>query len=674
MGGPIRFTARLSDPLAWTVTVLDGAGTTVASGAGSGTLVDWTWNAGSAVPGRYTYRMEAGTDVRPATGPVGDTPPLELSALTTDTPVVTPNGDDRTDSQAVRVTVNRTAALDLRLENASGATVATFATKRALGPGTTAIVWQDGRAPDGTVVPDGRYTFVADVTAGVEHKTTRRAITVDRTLGHVDVAPTPFSPNGDGRRDTVAVGFTLSRQASALVRVYRGSTVVATLVNGTRSAGRTELTWSGTGTGDGSLRVLVRATTTAFGQRNQERSLVRDTRAPAVKVLGVRRLRRGTYVRFRLDEPAAVTVRYGAKTVQLSGGAGILALWRAYRPSVVTITATDRSRERDLGHAARPPALAQEANLAALDEPRLVADPHLEPPRAVDHDRRPFVPVHGDPAVAQEVARPEVVVERVEPARRASGRTRPRVSARSAARSGAALPATPSTRAERAGRDGRIRRQLVARLVHVQADAEDDRAVPRLGEDAGDLAPVDHHVVRPLDLAREPERLLDRERGRDAADEGELGRRALRGRPEQRPRQRIPAPGRRRPTSGPSRPRPAVCSSQTATAPSASSASSSDWRRRAPLGEAIGPAERPARSGSTASGASDGPPGSTPPMASRLLRPCNRACRISVCPRNACPSRSSRRTASSATSRSSRRRVPATGRRSTSSSSGTRRA
>ena len=63
--------------------------------------------------------------------------------------------------------------------------MATFATKRALGRGTTAIAWQDGRAPDGDGRPDGRYTLVADVTAGVEHKTTRRAITVDRTLGHV---------------------------------------------------------------------------------------------------------------------------------------------------------------------------------------------------------------------------------------------------------------------------------------------------------------------------------------------------------------------------------------------------------------------------------------------------------------------------------------------------------
>jgi hypothetical protein len=303
--------------------------------------VDWTWNASSAVPGRYTYRIEAGAGVRVATGPVGDTPPLALSPLKADTLVTTPNGDGRGDAQTLRVTVNRIATLDLRLENAAGAVVATFASGRGIAPGTTAVTWQNGKAPDATIVPDGRYTFVADVTAGVEHKSARLAITVDRTLGHVDVGPTPFSPNSDGKRDTATIGFTLTRQATVLVRIFSGPTTVATLVNGTRAAGRTELTWSGAGAPNGSLRVLVRATTSALGQRNQERPLVLDTRAPTIGILAARRQKRGTYLRFRLGEPATVVVRFGTKTVRLSAKAGIVSLWRAYRPNAVTITATD---------------------------------------------------------------------------------------------------------------------------------------------------------------------------------------------------------------------------------------------------------------------------------------------------------------------------------------------
>jgi hypothetical protein len=71
----------------------------------------------------------------------------------------------------------------------------------------------------------------------------------------------------------------------------------------------------------------------------------------------------------------------------------------------------------------------------------------------------------------------------------------------------------------------------VARLDETAAAAllEDiGIAVARLGEDAGDLAPIQHHVVRPLDLRRQAERGLDRIGDRDAGDERELRRRAIR--------------------------------------------------------------------------------------------------------------------------------------------------
>ena len=85
------------------------------------------------------------------------------------------------------------------------------------------------------------------------------------------------------------------------------------------------------------------------------------------------------------------------------------------------------------------------------------------------------------------------------------------------------LAADAVDRVERGGGDRRVGGQLVLRLVDVQADPEDDGVVRGLGEDAGHLAPVDQDVVRPLDLGWSAERLLDRVRGRDAADERELG-------------------------------------------------------------------------------------------------------------------------------------------------------
>ena len=54
LGGLVRFQARLSEPLPWTVTISDSTGAAVATGTGTGTTVDWTWDAIAALPAAYT--------------------------------------------------------------------------------------------------------------------------------------------------------------------------------------------------------------------------------------------------------------------------------------------------------------------------------------------------------------------------------------------------------------------------------------------------------------------------------------------------------------------------------------------------------------------------------------------------------------------------------------------
>ncbi len=71
LGGQIRFTARLSGEAAWTVTIKDQDGVVVAGGSGTGTAVDWTWNATSASTGhRYSWAIAA-PDMRSAAGTIG---------------------------------------------------------------------------------------------------------------------------------------------------------------------------------------------------------------------------------------------------------------------------------------------------------------------------------------------------------------------------------------------------------------------------------------------------------------------------------------------------------------------------------------------------------------------------------------------------------------------------
>jgi hypothetical protein len=340
IGDPVRFTARLSASLPWSVTVLDGAGVTVASGSGTGLTVDWTWQSAGAPPGSYRYRIEAGPTVRAATGPIAGLPPLALTSLSTNRATVTPNGDGDRDSLAIRLGVTRPATLAVTLENASGATVATLFTARAVTTGTNTVTWSNGKAANGTTVPDGRYTLVARVASGVEASTREKAITVDRTLSRTAVAPSLFSPNGDGRRETVSIGFTLSRQAQARVGIYAGYRLVATAFAGTTAAGRKTVTWNGGAVADGRLRVIVSATT-SLGTRKQELPLVLDTTRPVVKVLVARRERRGTFVRLQLSERANLAVRLGTQLIRLQGGPGEVELWRRVRATRVTVYSTD---------------------------------------------------------------------------------------------------------------------------------------------------------------------------------------------------------------------------------------------------------------------------------------------------------------------------------------------
>ncbi len=68
--GSVRFRARLSAALDWTIEVTDSRGATVASTTGYGQAVDWTWPASGLPAGRYSYAIRA-PDVTPALGQIG---------------------------------------------------------------------------------------------------------------------------------------------------------------------------------------------------------------------------------------------------------------------------------------------------------------------------------------------------------------------------------------------------------------------------------------------------------------------------------------------------------------------------------------------------------------------------------------------------------------------------
>ena len=197
------------------------------------------------------------------------------------------------------------------------------------------------------------------------------------------------------------------------------------------------------------------------------------------------------------------------------------------------------------------------------------------PPRAGVHQQRAVVvdavghalaavPAHlADPAARRARATPSSTVAGGAPSHSSSERS----SAARTARLSASMPARASDVAISASSGGKLARR------HVQPDAQHRPALLRapLHEDPGDLAPVDQHVVRPLD------RRLD---GRRASQTRDRGRQRQRARPARAgPPTSAPPTRAARSSSRPWRPRPAVCSSAVTSVPWGAPAAASSLAR-----------------------------------------------------------------------------------------------
>ena len=346
LGGHVRFRATLSEARAWTVDVFDAAGSRVAGGSGTTKAVDWTWSSAGVAAGRYTYTIAAGAGVRTATGVVGGSgPPLELGSLAPKPAVATPNGDGVGDRQKIHFTLTRSAVVEARLETLEGAPVTTLVANRSLAPGARMVAWK-GKDASGAKVPDGRYALVVQAESGLESVTRTATVRVDRTLAHLSAAPTPFSPNGDGRVDTLAVGFELKRAASVDARVMAGTRRVATLRSGSLSLGKKSLAWdgkeeNGSVAADRTYTVIVEATTASLGMRRLTKQVVLDTTKPVMRILRARRVKGGTSIRLSLSENVNAAFRLGGQTVRRPLAKGTRTIVLPIRTKALTVYSFD---------------------------------------------------------------------------------------------------------------------------------------------------------------------------------------------------------------------------------------------------------------------------------------------------------------------------------------------
>jgi hypothetical protein len=246
LGGPVRFTARLSQAGPWAVTVRSSAGRAIARGAGTGVNVSWTWDSAGLPAGVYTWTIEAGPSTRPAQGTIGTAvspppPPAPvLTNLTLEPPVLSPDGDGIADLTTISYTLVAKSAVTATVTDASGAVVATLFAGQQQAARRQSFPYH----PD--LLLDGAYVLtVSAVAPDGRSGTLTAAFSVDRTLSGLALTTTLLTPNGDGADDSLGVGFTLATAAEVTVQIEQAGVALAAVFAGPLPDGAAQITWDG---------------------------------------------------------------------------------------------------------------------------------------------------------------------------------------------------------------------------------------------------------------------------------------------------------------------------------------------------------------------------------------------------------------------------------------------
>jgi hypothetical protein len=327
LGGQVRFQARLSQSLPWTVSVADSTGAVVAAGTGTGSTVDWTWDASTVMPGQYTWTISAGDTVRPATGTIGAKPvALALTSATASPRTITPNGDGQTDFTQISYTLSSPATVTATLRGPDGSDLSVlFSQPRQ--PGKQSFRF----AAAG--VADGRYEIVLSATDGKQTVTSTVPVLVDRTVRLFAAAPPAFSPNGDGVEDELHFSFELTRAASVRLDIAQSGRTIASIYSATLQPGPQSVTWNGADAKDGKYAGVLTA-------GNEVGTVVHtilfriDRVVPRLTSLSFARLR------FRVSEPSTIRLTLNGRVITRTVRAGVFS-FRASRVRSVRIVARD---------------------------------------------------------------------------------------------------------------------------------------------------------------------------------------------------------------------------------------------------------------------------------------------------------------------------------------------
>ena len=199
-----RFTARLSVPQPWTVTITSSTGQQIAQGSGTGSRVDWTWDTAQVPPDRYAWTI-ATANARPAVGSIG-----RAGALTLQNVIAAPSQVAPGDTLTVGYTLAARATVTANVVAATGQVVAPLAVVSEPA-GTWSLTYVP---PPGTA--NGAYTISLLARAGSRSIGASAAFVVDDILTGLAVSP-------------AGATFTLTRPAQLVTaQITNGAQVVAT--------------------------------------------------------------------------------------------------------------------------------------------------------------------------------------------------------------------------------------------------------------------------------------------------------------------------------------------------------------------------------------------------------------------------------------------------------------
>jgi hypothetical protein len=324
IGGPIRFTGKLSTSLRWTITVTDVAGNVATTHSGTGTAIDWTWDSQLALPGvSYTWTISA-PNMRGATGTLygGSLAPLTMLNVAVTPSILNPSVSP---TATVSYVLSVPATVTGELIDSTGTVVAqVFGDTKLAGVQTSVF--------SGAAIPDGSYTLLVTARDVIGRQAQATLpITVSRTLLAYSADTTIVSPNGDGRRDTATFRFTLTQ--ATLVTLSLADPVHQTsfpfftseLTPGQQSVAFTGRALDGTLVPDGSY--LATLTT---GSGSVTLPLTVDTVAPRVTLVSVSPLT------LRVYEQVTIIATVDGREIRASRPAGLVTL--ALQPGEVVQT------------------------------------------------------------------------------------------------------------------------------------------------------------------------------------------------------------------------------------------------------------------------------------------------------------------------------------------------